>query len=185
MLKIKTLIILATILTASSASAMSQGKAEALTACYARLLNIPTPPVTMANYLGEGVTGRFSDGRIELVPHSDANDVAHEVRHAHQWRNNNISLLQHYFVPYEFRTHEVDARRWAANNEHRCVARRVTKKSIKAKRAASVKIFCSNGHKVVKGDTWWKLHNKYKLKGTWLDHRAGTVLKLGARVCVK
>ena len=182
---------IAALLMAPNTQALTQTEANRLTACYANLLGITPPEIRLSNDMKDKHSGyTLSERLIVLRPSASAEMVAHEARHAYQFKHGKISRLELWLRSYENRSFEKDAYAWAANNAHHCTRSRQKKWRNKAPKKGSnwkpskVKVLCKKGHKVKKGDTWYNLSSRHKKPNQWLNDRMFKPLQLGATVCI-
>ena len=181
---------------------------QRLAECYARLLGVSMPRIKMTDHINANfngiVEGKATPNRITLTHNPEAATIAHEMRHIWQFENNKYTGFANRFKPYSQRPAEIDAFAWERENTHRCTgssqsAPRSTQRAtpVQATKAvnrvsnksgwaisAGTKIYCSAGHKVVKGDTWYNIAQRYNINRRWVTLRASQPLKLGLVACI-
>lgn len=126
--------------------------------CYSKLLGINPPRLVLENTRllrtrsGKAIASYHSGANlIKASASADAHAMAHEARHGYQ---NKTGALRNYAwrTPYGSRPLEIEADRWANQNSSKCQSgRAVTSKPVSN----------SSKHRVVRGDTWWKLARSY------------------------
>lgn len=178
----------------SATSKQIPAHVKRLTNCYSKMLDVSAPRIKLTNRLPEGILGQANHGLITLdaARGLTPNVIAHEMRHIWQMKHGKISRLEALMKPYYQRDYEIDAFDWADKNEHRCAGSSTTNAAYKpsssrviAAKKSAVKLLCSNGHKVKKGDTWYSLSVKYRRSNAWANARTYQPLRLGTSVCVR